>query len=409
MTRALSLACVSLLVVAGTTRAEAGNKSSVGVLGLEVFDPNGAPTPADAQVGKELTDGLRQRAKAGTGPYQLQPGSEKELIDEKLLKNCDNEALGCMSQIGTELGADVLVYGRIEKKGGAYEVTVTLLDVRNRQLKKHVVQIPLAQAQGAQIQSWAKNIYNKLTGQADTGQITIRISNSGSGDLRGTIKVDNEDRGNINNGTGTVTGVSPGKHTITVVVGGYRLKDVNVTVIEGQNANIPVEVEKDEGGGPPPPPYHPPGTPVASGSNTWRNIMWGSLGVGALGGGFWIVSYVKLLGAEQTICENGGYLPMSQGGTYVGTPPVSCTVKPAAQRSVADATSGDGQAWSTRSYIGIAVTATGAGFAIFSYIMSRQHQNNERSAQGHRVHHDDVVVTPVITPDGAGATLRFDF
>src|SRR5262249_37705137 len=150
----LSLACVSLLLVVGAIRAEAGNKASVGVLGLEVNDPNGAPTPADAQVGKELTDGLRQRAKAGTGPYQLQPGSEKELIDEKILKNCDSESMACMAGIGNELGADVLIYGHIEKKGGAYEVTVTLLDVRNRQTKRHVVQIPLGQAQGASIQSW---------------------------------------------------------------------------------------------------------------------------------------------------------------------------------------------------------------------------------------------------------------
>src|SRR5713101_7026921 len=100
MTRALSL--VSLVLLAGV--AQAGNKPSIAVLGLEVTDVSGgAPTPVDTQVAKELTEGLRERAKAGTGQYTLQPGSEKELIDEKLLKNCDSEAMDCMSSIANDL------------------------------------------------------------------------------------------------------------------------------------------------------------------------------------------------------------------------------------------------------------------------------------------------------------------
>ncbi len=43
------------------------SKPTIAVLGLEPIDPSGNPTPADAAFAKELTEGLRSRAKAGTG------------------------------------------------------------------------------------------------------------------------------------------------------------------------------------------------------------------------------------------------------------------------------------------------------------------------------------------------------
>src|SRR5206468_10060463 len=115
MTRALSLTCLAILMI-GAAGASAFAKPSIAVLGLEVIDASGAPPQQDTQVAKELTDGLRSRAKAGTGPYQLAPGSDKELIDEKLLKACDNEAATCMAAIGNELGADILMFGHIERQ-----------------------------------------------------------------------------------------------------------------------------------------------------------------------------------------------------------------------------------------------------------------------------------------------------
>ena len=60
-------------------------KDTIAVLGLEVIDAHGTPTVQDTQVAKDLTEGLRARAKAGTGPFQLAAGSDKELADLKLL------------------------------------------------------------------------------------------------------------------------------------------------------------------------------------------------------------------------------------------------------------------------------------------------------------------------------------
>src|SRR5262245_48389196 len=118
MIRALSLTCLALMALCSAALA----KPTIAVLGLEVVDAS--PTAADTQVAKDLTDGLRARAHLTSGPYTLAPNAEKELIDLKLLTNCDTEEKACMAQIGQQLGAELLMYGNIKKDGKAYQVTL---------------------------------------------------------------------------------------------------------------------------------------------------------------------------------------------------------------------------------------------------------------------------------------------
>ena len=223
-------------------------KPAIAVLGLEVVDKSGTPTPADTVVAQELTSGLRSRAKAGTGPYQLAAGSDKELIDEKLLKNCDDEKPACMSQIGNELGADVMMYGKIEKQGGAYQVTIVLLDVRRKVREKtYPDSIPLSEAQGAALQGWAKKIYAKLTGQTDTCIIVVKTS---GGADRGTILIDGEEKGNITNGVGQVAGLAEGRYKVAVEAKDFhRWEKADVTCTAGQTTNLPADLERMPGGG----------------------------------------------------------------------------------------------------------------------------------------------------------------
>src|SRR4051812_36690842 len=124
MTRALSSSWLALVLVALMATTALANKPTVAVLGLEVIDPSGNIDQTSTTVAHDLTEGLRSRAKVPSGPYQLQPGSDKELIDEKLIKNCDTEALACMVAIGKDLGAEYLMYGRLEKKPDGYVVTI---------------------------------------------------------------------------------------------------------------------------------------------------------------------------------------------------------------------------------------------------------------------------------------------
>src|SRR5256885_17121138 len=66
---ALSSACVALLVLGLGGTAHAGGKPPIAILGLEVYDNGSGIDPETTRAAKELTAALRDRAKAGTGPY----------------------------------------------------------------------------------------------------------------------------------------------------------------------------------------------------------------------------------------------------------------------------------------------------------------------------------------------------
>ena len=398
MTRALSLACLAFWALAAPALAGPA-KRSIAVLGLEVTDANGAPTPADTQVAKELTEGLRSRALASTGPYQLQPGSEKELIDEKLLKNCDNEALGCMTQIANDLGAEVLMYGQIAKKSSAtaYDVTITLLDVKTQKKKPYMGQIPTSQSQGAQIQGWAKKIYNSLTGQAEGGAVTVKLNvNDG-----GTILVDGHEKGTIVGGTGQAANIGPGKHQVTVQVGGYRDWSREINVTEGQPTTVSADLEKIESDctGPGCTTSHPPpgGGGGGGGNSTMKAIAITGAVVGVAGGVAWVYGWYDGNKTENDLCDHGNLS--------------GCSAKlPSYNQGEIDARNATERHDHTLTLVGGIITAAGAvTLAYSSYVLLKHGNNTEHAENGHRVHRDRFVVTPVVSPNGGGATLRIDF
>lgn len=140
-------------------------KPKIAILGLEVV---GTADKDSVRIANELTAALRARPRSGQGPYSLAPGSEKALLDEKLLAKCETEAPACMAQIGANVGADFLLYGKIEKKSGApagYQVMLKLLSVAKKSVTTAWTDaIPLADTTGAKLGDWATRGYGKLTG-----------------------------------------------------------------------------------------------------------------------------------------------------------------------------------------------------------------------------------------------------
>jgi hypothetical protein len=143
------------LVVLASTSARA--KPKVAILGLESSSKDAM------EVATELTLFLRDRPRVGSSAYVLAPSSNREQIDMKLLANCANEAPACMAKIGADLGADVLVYGRVDKADGGYRVHLKLLDVKQRALT-HALDdtMDTADTTGAKLAGWAKRAYTKL-------------------------------------------------------------------------------------------------------------------------------------------------------------------------------------------------------------------------------------------------------
>ena len=167
--------------VVGVAPVDPDHKQLVAVLGLE-----GTGDP----VARDLTEGLRARAKAGTGPYQLAAGSDKQLVDEKILHNCADEAPSCMAMIGDELGADMLVFGHIDPVKPGVEVTLTLFDVHKKVVERSVTEVvPASEASGAALQGYAKKLYIKLTGgPSDTTTCNVKALEDQGVDAMGNGK-----------------------------------------------------------------------------------------------------------------------------------------------------------------------------------------------------------------------------
>jgi hypothetical protein len=417
MIRALSLSCMALLLVGLTGSVAFAGKPSIAVLGLEVIDQAGTPTAADTQVAKELSDGLRARAKAGTGPYQLAPGSDKELIDQKLLNNCDNEAPSCMSSIGNQLGAEILMFGRLEKQGKQYQVTLKVLDVgRKAVLKSSSDMIPMADANGATLQGWAKKMYGRLTGESSGSTLIVKLANA----ERGTILIDGEPKGTITNGSGQVS-LTEGKYRVTVESEGFRRWEKDVSLSGSQT--LPVELERSSGGG---------GIGVGGGfggggdgrvdgpkrgSTTWKGAAIAAVVVS--GGGIAIGLYgnSQRFDARDKLCKSGIYNPEmpTEKNKVIDA---SCPKPSAAAESdrltkqqIDDLNAqGTRGKWMGRIGAGVAIGAGGfALYAIYRGFVEKQPASSERNVRGRRVTRDRFVVTPIVSPDGGGATLRLDW
>ena len=404
MTRVLSSACVLLLLLGLGSRAWAG-KPPIAILGLEVYDNGSGIDPDTTKAAKELTAALRDRAKAGTGPFIPVQG-EKELIDEKLLNNCDSEAATCMATIGSGLGAEVLMYGKIEKATqsgqGVYKVSIKLLSVTRKQLTASTVEtLPVADAYGVKVQTYARTWYSKLAGAGSGGTLVVRANID-----RGTVILDGDIKGTLASGTITLTGVAEGKHTlavegtreyqryeaqITVRTGEPTTQSVTMVAMPKKVADMhPTEMITREGTVTQPP----------SRTNVWKPVFYGTTVATAGGVAFSIY-------AAQKSSKEGNQLKTANLSQ------ANCSQHPMFSDPADSAHFDSACSWHQRQIIGIVVSSVLGAAVIGSFYMAylRDGGSSEparAASQGHRKRRE-LVVTPVVTPDGGGATLRFDW
>jgi len=134
--------------------AIAAPKPSIAILGLDTIDKT------DPQVAVQVTKLLRERTMLPASKFQLAPNSDVTSRDIEAKEHCTSESVACMAQIGNELGASWLVFGKLETEHGGYALHLKLLDVARKQ---YVTTIRDTVAP-TDIDAGAKRIYDKLTG-----------------------------------------------------------------------------------------------------------------------------------------------------------------------------------------------------------------------------------------------------
>ena len=209
-----SLVLLITLVAVAVARPAAA-KPSVAVLGLEVTDTGSASGGVDAkstQFAATLTEVLRARAKIASGPFVLAAGTDKDLVEMKLLSGCDNEANDCMAGIGVELAADRVVLGHVEQQAKGYQVSLKLLNVAQKRTEFSTSDlIPYADTSGRALDTWGKTLYAKVTGASNQGTLVVKANVD-----RGAVYLDGVVRGNVSGGTARITGLDSGDYKLAV-------------------------------------------------------------------------------------------------------------------------------------------------------------------------------------------------
>lgn len=403
--RAVLRSVVLGVVLLAALGSAAAAKPKVAILGLEVV---GDLDPDQTRLAKQLTNGLRDRANAGSGPYELAPNSAKELVDEKLMNNCGTEALSCMSPIGINLSADYLMYGKIEKVDKGYHLTIKLLRVANKlPMPTYSEIIPISEIK-ADPKSVAKRVYARLTA-SDEATLTIRVSNVD----RATVHVDDEPRGTTSSGVLTIS-LAEGRRRIAVVATekGWLRHEQTLSINAGDSRNLPVELERVPKRPPPrddrPVIIKPPGSELShtkegvvsdtgGGRTGWRALFALSFASGIAGGVGWYYGYTEIKDAETNLC--------TRKGSDCDPADVADDV-----REVNNAKGDRGQLFTG---VGIGLVSLGAVAGVFTFYKGFVASGEKkpvgavsgRSTRPRRT----LTVTPVISTSGGGATLRFDW
>ncbi|HEU0034231.1 MAG TPA: hypothetical protein VFQ53_26585 [Kofleriaceae bacterium] len=315
--RALVLSCAVLAGLAAVPRlAAADDKPKIAILGLDVA---GNVDMESSKIATDLTNSLRAQVKSSR--FTIAPNSNKDLIEEKLANGCESEATDCMATIGKKYKAAYLLYGRVEKKGSGYLVTLKLLDIE----KKTTTPWNDTLGDSSKVETFASKGFAGVTGQDEPTVVT-------------------------------------------------EPKDKDVT---------PIDTTK------------PPATKRPGGG--WRTTAYVAGGTTVLLAGAFAYSWNELR-------QTGGSFP-----TYGG----KCTKDPMGNVT-GEGNCKNGSSLVTRTYVtgigmgvvgGIALVAAYKGF-----LSSKKESSQPTGVTGKSTRKKSrFAVTPILAPDGAGATVQFDW
>ena len=415
MTRVLQTLALALLVLGFGVRVAQAGKPNLVILGLEVVDKGGGIDQTTAQQAKDFTIQLRAKASmAGT----LIPHSDKELVDEKLLRNCNSADAACIAPIGAEFGAQYLIYGSLEKSGGQAKVALRLLNVATKQAVKNFG-LELRDTSPAGMSDAAGKAYAALLG-GDSGSLNINVQNDGVDS--GSVMV-NKDKKDLKGGHLMVKDLGPDRYTVVVDVTGFQRFTETYSLAQGEKKEVVVTLVPMPGSKIVPPKCSDGsldcGNTVshASSSRTpYKVVGYGALILAAAAGA---VAVYETVGPIHDY--NNGPAPVTtqrpSDGVQFGNDDCDSTSGKAVRSNKGNDIGSSNfdtacGANSTRK-IAYIVGGVSVGVAVAALILAyRGGDDAERHPPGTAARKSKkplIAVTPILSPDGGGATVRIDF
>lgn len=399
---ALALFWAVAVVAPAPAAAQGKSRGKIAILGLEVEDRTGAPVTEEAtRLAKDLTRALRGRADTPPQTYQLAPSSDKELIDEKLMNGCTDEAVPCMSKIAENLKSDYLLWGKIEKgKSGredGYRLSLTLLKISTKQTSTYAGFLPNGQRNEAGVKNLAKDAYTNLTKGDSQGTLVIK-SNVESG----KILVDGKPAGDVVDGRGELS-LPEGSYKVSVSAEGHRTTDEQTVSIEvGKTETQSVELLKID--------------TLTERTNTvstrksyigWKVASVAGFAVAA-GGTAWMIALQGPISDYRNHPMGG--VSDTPDGDALGNEGCGTTTlygSDESKKAFAKACDAYDNTWIAGGIIGVGAIV---GFGSLFYVLTRDDAPTTERAAGRRTkRRPNVVVTPIVSPSNAGASFRIDW
>ncbi len=371
------------LVLIALWSATAVAKPSVAVLGVEV---TGDVDQAATTAARDLTEGMRSRAKIASGPYQMAPHSNRELIDEKVLHSCDTEEAPCMAAIGKGLNADVLVYGKLAREGGGYEAILVVLDVKKRAVvRRRTVKIP-PDSNGDQVRAIAKKAYADIAGEAPaTGTLVVRTNVES-----GTLLIDDETREAFDDGEAMLQ-LAPGRYRVAIESDGYRRREITVRIDEDDTTTETIELTQRDSGGKAPP-------KEGGGIGIWKPVF-GVTAAATVGLAVYSLyhyiqmSNVSLVGISDTTNMMAPEITSDRCGDRAGI--VDAMGK-------FDEACGYHGKHKTSAYLGVGAAVLMVVSGYMAFVRTDESADRATTATRRR----EIAITPHVSPDGGGAVLH---
>lgn len=414
----LSLVALLLAVLGSVAWA----KPKVAILGLEASNSGGVD-PKDAANAAKLTEELRAIPRGGVGKLDFAPNSNRELQDEKLMGNCDTEKPACMSPIGGGVGAEYLIYGNIvkaaEKGKDGYKANLKILNVKTKTIEEtSETFVPLTSLSGGSgAREWAQKVYAKLTGEKPVpDRVEQPAVGPGKLAIKGNVKsgdvfVDAAKKGRLEGGAVTLT-LPEGSHALAIEAPGHKRYEATVTVTGGQTKTVDAVLEEEAGQ-----PLTQPVTAKKSSRLPLKITGFGLAGVAAAAGTY---AFIVTISGPIPDYEALGKRPRDDMGVEQEATSSDCDTalgKELRETSMFATTNDANVAFNKacttskrRLYAGVVGIASGvlaAGVLYFAYRSDGQ-ASEKQSSIGKR-NRRQLTVTPVISPSGGGASVRFDW